>query len=143
MTDYHARVHARLNELAALKPGWLDGEGPALSPTVLATAAVVAESTAQWAGNTSVYPTPDGGVQIEWSDPHANHSITISPDLRMRLDTTEKHGADEVPHVYLSTGCFHGEHHYCQSNTGAAGTKVPAQCKFCAAPCVCDCHITD
>lgn len=45
-------------------------------------------------------------------------------------------------HVYLSTGCLHGHHDYCQNNTGAAGTKIPAQCKFCEAPCVCDCHKT-
>jgi hypothetical protein len=44
-------------------------------------------------------------------------------------------------HVYLSTGCFHGEHTYCQSMTGAAGAKRPAQCKFCAAPCTCPCHV--
>lgn len=50
----------------------------------------------------------------------------------------EPHTARE--HQYLSTGCFHGDHAYCQSDTGAAGTKTPAQCKFCAAPCVCTCH---
>ncbi|MFC8447610.1 hypothetical protein [Kitasatospora sp. NPDC057223] len=44
------------------------------------------------------------------------------------------------PHHYLSTGCLHGEHAYCQGKTGQAGTKVPAQCKFCPAPCQCDCH---
>lgn len=43
-------------------------------------------------------------------------------------------------HAYLSTGCFHNDHNYCQSNTGSNGDKVPAQCKFCAAPCVCSCH---
>lgn len=43
-------------------------------------------------------------------------------------------------HVYLSTGCLHGQHTYCQSDTGAAGTKIPAQCKFCNARCVCVCH---
>lgn len=43
-------------------------------------------------------------------------------------------------HSYLSTGCLHGEHEYCQSDTGAAGTKIPAQCKFCKAPCGCACH---
>lgn len=43
-------------------------------------------------------------------------------------------------HRYLSTGCLHGEHSYCQNSTGAAGAKVPAQCKFCAAPCTCSCH---
>lgn len=45
-------------------------------------------------------------------------------------------------HDYLSTGCLHGMHAYCQSDTGAAGTKTPAQCKFCAAPCRCWCHST-
>jgi hypothetical protein len=52
-------------------------------------------------------------------------------------------------HVYLSTGCLHGDtvlpdgrtgHQYCQSHTGHSGEKQPAQCKFCAAPCTCHCH---
>jgi hypothetical protein len=43
-------------------------------------------------------------------------------------------------HVYLSTGCLHGHHDYCQNHTGHSGTKTPAQCKFCAAPCTCHCH---
>ncbi|MFD7922480.1 hypothetical protein ACFV3R_25050 [Streptomyces sp. NPDC059740] len=43
-------------------------------------------------------------------------------------------------HVYLSTGCLHGEHGYCQRHTGLSGAKTPAQCKFCAAPCTCPCH---
>lgn len=43
-------------------------------------------------------------------------------------------------HRYLSTGCRHGEHGYCQSNTGSQGDKRPAECKFCASPCVCPCH---
>jgi hypothetical protein len=46
----------------------------------------------------------------------------------------------EDPHVYLSTGCLHGEHDYCQNKDGQAGPKAPASCKFCAAPCVCSCH---
>jgi len=47
------------------------------------------------------------------------------------------------PGGYLSTACLHGLHEYCNSYTGAAGTKIPAQCKFCGAPCRCqhpDCH---
>lgn len=43
-------------------------------------------------------------------------------------------------HIYLSTACLHGEHAYCQSVHGAAGLKTPAVCKFCQAPCICDCH---
>ena len=41
----------------------------------------------------------------------------------------------EQTHHYLSTGCLHGEHDYCKSMVGQAGTKRPAQCKFCAAQC--------
>ena len=43
-------------------------------------------------------------------------------------------------HVYLSTGCLHGRHDYCQSMTGHAGSKRPGRCKFCAAACTCPCH---
>lgn len=50
-------------------------------------------------------------------------------------------GADNpAGHRYLSTGCLHGEHAYCQGKTGRSGAKAPAQCKFCAAPCTCPCH---
>lgn len=44
------------------------------------------------------------------------------------------------PHHYLSTGCLHGEHDYCQGKTGMAGAKMPAKCKFCDARCECGCH---
>jgi hypothetical protein len=44
------------------------------------------------------------------------------------------------PHVYLSTGCLHGHHRYCQSMVGAQGDKRPGQCKFCDARCICPCH---
>lgn len=43
-------------------------------------------------------------------------------------------------HVYLSTGCYHGDHGYCQNPTGLTGAKAPAVCKFCHAPCICPCH---
>ena len=43
-------------------------------------------------------------------------------------------------HVYLSTGCLHGRHDYCQGTTGLAGKKRPGECKFCGAKCVCECH---
>ena len=48
--------------------------------------------------------------------------------------------AEAAGHTYLSTGCLHGHHDYCQAMTGHAGAKRPGQCKFCAAPCLCSCH---
>lgn len=50
-------------------------------------------------------------------------------------------------HLYLSTGCLHGQHAYCQAMTGHAGAKRPATCKFTdeygCTPCVCACHRKD
>lgn len=48
---------------------------------------------------------------------------------------TREHG-----HVYLSTGCLHDDHDYCNAKTGAVGPKAPAECKFCTAKCICPCH---
>ncbi len=43
-------------------------------------------------------------------------------------------------HLYLSTGCLHGNHAYCQNKEGQAGPKVPGECKHCSAGCICPCH---
>lgn len=48
-------------------------------------------------------------------------------------------------HLYLSTGCQHGRHDYCQGMTGLAGAKRPGECKFAehgCTPCICPCHRT-
>lgn len=52
------------------------------------------------------------------------------------------HNRDDTgEHVYLSTSCLHGEHDYCQAPlVDADRRKVPATCKFCSTPCVCECH---
>lgn len=48
-------------------------------------------------------------------------------------------------HLYLSTSCLHGRHDYCAAPARADDgcPKSPAKCKFCPAPCVCRCHLTD
>jgi DNA-binding MarR family transcriptional regulator len=46
-------------------------------------------------------------------------------------------------HVYLSTGCLHDDHAYCQGTTGLSGAKRPAECKQCGAKCICECHQGD
>lgn len=63
------------------------------------------------------------------------------PHLAGRLATAltryaHRHGS----HHYLSTGCLHGDHGYCQGKTGKVGAKKPAACKFCGAACGCPCH---
>jgi hypothetical protein len=74
-----------------------------------------------------------------------------------RADVITKEG----DHRYWSTHCRHGNHDACSADamlgdvtydSGMAGTRLnvgkqvairrkPAQCKTCAAPCVCGCHV--
>lgn len=50
-----------------------------------------------------------------------------------------------VVHWYVSTYCQHEEHMMCKADAGfdtngQIFTRIPAQCKLCAAPCRCPCH---
>jgi hypothetical protein len=46
-------------------------------------------------------------------------------------------------HSYWSTHCRHGNHEACAAKELAPGvSRKPAQCKTCAAPCICSCHKT-
>jgi len=60
-----------------------------------------------------------------------------TPDLA----TVERYAMAVEDHVYLSTACLHGIHEHCQCKTNLEGEpKVPGTCKWCGAPCVCECH---
>lgn len=83
--------------------------------------------------------THESGVVLQCMEPrgHAGNHLTTR-------EQWGDHHPDEIvestgAHVYLSTGCLHGDHDYCQRVVGS-WHKQPAQCKFCAAPCVCLCH---
>ena len=86
-------------------------------------------------------------VEALCDEPHPAHDHICPDNVRKAIrDAIEEQPApapaatDATGHVYLSTGCLHGHHDYCQNHTGHSGTKTPAQCKFCAAPCTCGCH---
>lgn len=65
-------------------------------------------------------------------------------DLRTRLAAALQRASHRIAgrHVYLSTGCLHHDHDYCQNMTGMQGTKRPGLCKHCDARCICRCHRT-
>lgn len=67
----------------------------------------------------------------------AERAVNLLSDAHRHSEQTE---AEQASHAYLSTGCLHGEHGYCQSHTGLSGAKTPAVCKWCKAPCQCPCH---
>ena len=96
----------------------------------------------------------DGWIVIGWSDGAITvASATVAervygPDgIAGRLERAETELAGVLKgepgvHRYLSTGCYHGDHAYCQSMTGLNGAKRPGECKFCQASCRCGCHTT-
>jgi hypothetical protein len=56
---------SRLQEIAQLRDGWLDGFSPAPSAAALSLAGAVALSLPAEL-DTRIYPTPSGGVCLEW-----------------------------------------------------------------------------
>lgn len=81
-------------------------------------------------------------LQIELDESKLRQLMAKAVAEHLGAVTAEQLGivAASGQHVYLSTGCFHGEHTYCASMVGVQGAKRPAQCKFCEARCVCPCH---
>lgn len=80
----------RINELSGLKPGWLNGEGEPPSTTVLTAAGRLADAIPVRGDRPRIYPTPEGGMNLEWRDDNLLHSITIGPDLRLDLMTVDR-----------------------------------------------------
>lgn len=71
---------------------------------------------------------------------HAPAAASCSPTAAETEPNNPAATEATEPHIYLSTGCYHNDHAYCQAMTGLAGAKRPASCKFCHAACQCPCH---
>lgn len=76
-----ARLDGRFDELAAMRAGWLDGEGVAPNPVALDRARrILAELLNFELPRPKVFPTPEGGVQAEWTVAGHDISVTFEPD---------------------------------------------------------------
>jgi hypothetical protein len=76
-----AVLDSRLDELAALGPGWLDGDGERVDRDVLERARrVLADLLAFEVPRARVFATPEGGVQAEWSIDGREVSVAFEPD---------------------------------------------------------------
>lgn len=76
----------RLIELSRLKPGWVQSrtgpDGEAISAECIAIAAAILASYP----TNGIYPTPDGGVQLEW------YNTAKSASVELYIHTDEYHG---------------------------------------------------
>ena len=75
-------LSARLDELRTLEPGWLDGEGLPPTPAALATALGMARyrRASGWP-DPHVYPTSEGGLQLEWGLDDALPGASVEIDV--------------------------------------------------------------
>ena len=58
-------LEARIAELRALAPGWLDGDGESVTESALSTAARVARIVAACGREPRIFPRPCGGATVE------------------------------------------------------------------------------
>lgn len=74
----------RLQALADLEPGWLDGEGLPIAEEVIAWAADVLEA-AEGKGMPAphIFPSPCGGIQAEWSFGRVEVSAFFDMDVKV------------------------------------------------------------
>lgn len=74
------RAFERLGELLSIQPGWLDGAGARVSETAAKHAKFLIQSRPNWFASSGIFPTPDGGIQIESQKNMADMTINISSD---------------------------------------------------------------
>ncbi|WP_043604220.1 hypothetical protein [Candidatus Protofrankia datiscae] len=87
-----AETLQRLAEIERLEPGWTDGEGERVSHGAISvTRDLLRESGRYGIPVPHLYPTPDGGISVEWSIDRWELSIEISP-----IGETWLHALDSV-----------------------------------------------
>lgn len=109
--DAPAIMDKRLDELAELKAGWLDGDGEPPANAALGQAKrLLGELIMGGAPRPQIFPTLEGGVQAEWAANGNEISIAFEPDGatyaisvdRASGDATEFEGIGENPEQIIS-----------------------------------------
>lgn len=78
-------LQVRLEELRQYEPGWHDGEGEKITEAALTVAfnvmqyLLLAHAFGQKEERPSIYPVPDGGIQIEWELTERSNHLQITP----------------------------------------------------------------
>jgi hypothetical protein len=91
-------VGRRFEELFLLDSGWDGGVSPQIDPVVLERAWVVTRSIAQalpTVGTPEIYPTPNGGIVLEWNSDGSELSIELGNQPHVFYDIAELESAWE------------------------------------------------
>ncbi len=96
-------VDQRLSELAALPPNWNDEDAPVISPLALNLARQLLSLRPQLTGVSDLFPSPDGGVLIEYVRGSWDLSVEISPTGTLEIFGFEIGGSLKLyPLPYLT-----------------------------------------
>jgi hypothetical protein len=72
------KIKTRILRISELESGWLDGEGEPISPDAVSKAIDIAAFLCKKFSSVSVFPSPDGGLQFEWSANDVAVSLLVS-----------------------------------------------------------------
>ncbi len=87
-----ARVVVRLKEIASLPDGWLDGEGLRVQQPVIDLVEGLVRENPGWFAPAGIFPTPEGGIQIELSQDQREFIITIDATGNLSGYLVDDHG---------------------------------------------------
>jgi len=87
-----ARAVARLKEIASLPDGWLDGEGLRVQQPVIDLVEGLVRENPDWFAPAGIFPTPEGGIQIELSQDQREFTITIDATGNLSGYLVDDHG---------------------------------------------------
>jgi len=75
-------IQWQLEGLKALKPGWFDGHGSAYDPAAIDLLSKCVDEFYNLAKNPSIYPNPDGLVNLEWDNEAFDITLEVDPANR-------------------------------------------------------------
>lgn len=78
------KAHARITELAALEPGWLDGYGAGPTEAAIAAARKLADLLGTGIGDFAIFPREEGGISFE----SMHRASPISREVEINTDGT-------------------------------------------------------
>ncbi|MGA5493116.1 hypothetical protein ACPCSP_01945 [Streptomyces cinereoruber] len=91
----------RLAELDGLEAGWLDGHGRSVSRKLLrAVETILLDFLDAQVRYPYIYPTEDGGVQLEWPYSRGEVTVTITPDEKVEAYSFSKEDDRESDKVF-------------------------------------------
>ena len=91
----------RLTELASLEPGWLDGAGERVQRRAIDQAFNLLRTRPSLASTSNIYPTPAGGVLLEFEVGGWDLSLECLPTGDLEFFGVEVEGSRELePHQF-------------------------------------------